>query len=139
MGQTFLDASFAIALSSREDLHHFRAKRLADDVRKRSTRLVTTQAVLLEIGNGLAKLKYRRAAVKLLRAIEEDPRIELIPLTDELLGRSLDLFEQRPDKEWGLTDCISFLVMSDRGIQFALTTDEHFEQAGFVALLRGEK
>jgi predicted nucleic acid-binding protein len=47
----------------------------------------------------------------------------------------IDHFQRRPDKGWGMTDCLSFVVMEDRGIQKALTTDEHFEQAGFVALL----
>ena len=48
----------------------------------------------------------------------------------------MDLYEARMDKEWGLVDCLSFHVMWDRGLTKALTSDEHFEQAGFVALLR---
>jgi predicted nucleic acid-binding protein len=50
--------------------------------------------------------------------------------------RGCELYDARPDKEWSLTDCISFVVMRDRGIEQALTGDEHFEQAGFAALLR---
>jgi predicted nucleic acid-binding protein len=46
------------------------------------------------------------------------------------------LYHLRPDKQWSLTDCISFLVMSEEGITEALTADHHFEQAGFVALLK---
>ena len=57
-------------------------------------------------------------------------------MTTGLLRRGLDLYEARTDKEWGLVDCVSFIVMSDRGLTEALTSDEHFEQAGFVALLR---
>lgn len=56
--------------------------------------------------------------------------------TEELYRRGFDLFRNRMDKEWGLTDCISFIIMEDFGIKKALTTDEHFLQNGFKALLR---
>jgi len=45
------------------------------------------------------------------------------------------LYQQRPDKEWGLTDCISFVVMQEQGISEAFTSDHHFTQAGFTILL----
>jgi hypothetical protein len=51
------------------------------------------------------------------------------------LQRGLDLFAGRSDKNWSLTDCISFVVMQDEGLTEALTGDSHFEQAGFKALL----
>jgi hypothetical protein len=60
----------------------------------------------------------------------------MIPATQELFDRGVALYESRPDKEWSLTDCISFVVMADHGITEALTGDRHFEQAGFVALLK---
>jgi hypothetical protein len=52
------------------------------------------------------------------------------------MDRGLALYAARPDKEWSLTDCVSFLVMQDHGVTEALTADHHFEQAGFVALLK---
>ena len=94
--------------------------------------------VLLEIGNALAKPRFRPAAVALLDTLFSDPLVEVVPLTTGLLRRGLELFGQRADKAWGLTDCVSFIVMQERGISQALTTDEHFEQAGFEALLRNE-
>ena len=100
------------------------------------TSLITTQAILLEIGNALSKKRYRKAAVELIDALERDPRVEIIPLTEELFGRALELFRNRPDKQWGLIDCVSFVAMQERGLTEALTTDEHFEHAGFRALLR---
>ena len=63
-------------------------------------------------------------------------QVECVPLTDELYQQAFELFRSRPDKDWGLIDCVSFVVMRQRGLTEALTTDEHFEQAGFQALLR---
>ena len=59
-----------------------------------------------------------------------------MPLSEELYARAFTLYRQRPDKEWGMVDCISFVVMQERGLTDALTTDEHFGQAGFRVLMR---
>lgn len=91
---------------------------------------------MLEIGNSLSKLRLRHVAVQLLETLEADPMVEIIPLSEELYAQAFDLYRSRPDKEWGLMDCISFIVMQERGITGALTTDAHFRQAGFRALLR---
>lgn len=91
---------------------------------------------MTEIGNALAKQRYRRAAIRLLQALEDDPNVEIVPVSEHLYTRAFDLYRQRLDKEWGLTDCISFVVMADQQITEALTTDGHFLQAGFRALLR---
>jgi predicted nucleic acid-binding protein len=131
----FLDAAYAIALASPDDDFHVRAVTLALNLKSRQTRMVTTQAVLLEIGDSLSKPRFRAAATEILSSIARDSRIEVVPLTPDLMRRAFDLFRQRPDKGWGLTDCVSFIVMNEREIHQALTTDEHFEQAGFVALL----
>lgn len=136
--EVFLDASYAVALSSTRDMHHTRAVALAGRVRQAGTRLLTTRAVVLEIGNALAKRRYREAAVRLLEVLERDPRVEVVPLSEDLYRRAFDLYRSRPDKEWGLADCISFTVMQDRGLINALTTDEHFRQAGLRALLLEE-
>jgi predicted nucleic acid-binding protein len=74
----------------------------------------------------------------LLDSLEQDPQVEIVLLTEELYQQALSLFRDRPDKEWGLIDCVSFVVMQERGITNALTTDEHFEQAGFRILLEAE-
>jgi predicted nucleic acid-binding protein len=134
--EVFLDTAYAIALSSPTDLFHQRAVQLADELKSAGTRLVTTRAILLEIGNALSRQRYRRAAVMLLDSLETDPRVEIISLSEQLYTRASQLYRERPDKEWALTDCVSFVVMEDRGINEALTTDEHFQQAGFQALMR---
>ena len=134
--EVFLDTAYAIALSSPNDRYHQKALQLAFELDAANSRLTTTRAVLLEIGNALAKQRYRDAASQLLEALESDPQVEIVPLAEQLYARALQLYRERPDKEWGLTDCVSFVVMQDRGITEALTADEHFQQTGFRVLLR---
>ena len=136
--EVFLDTAYAIALSSPNDYFHEQALRLADQLQASETHLVTTRAVMLEIGNGLSRQRYRRAAIRLLYALEVDPSVEIVSLSEQLYERAFQLYGTRPDKEWGLTDCVSFVVMQDRGITEALTTDAHFQQAGFRMSLREE-
>lgn len=80
---------------------------------------------------------YRDAGIRLLQALETDPSVEIIPLSERLYSRALQLYVDRPDKGWGLVDCVSFVVMNERGLTDALTTDEHLFQAGFRILLKG--
>lgn len=138
MAELFLDASYAIALSSASDRHHEQALTLASEIEIDPTiRLVTTRAVLMEIGNALARQKYRSIAVQLLSSLEDDPNVVIIPLSEQLCAAAMQLFQGRTDKEWGLTDCVSFVVMQERAITDALTADAHFQQAGFRPLLLG--
>lgn len=134
--EIFVDTAYAIALSSPKDLFHLQAVRFAQKLKADKIKLVTTRAVILEIGNALSKLQYRHASVQLLDALEADPNVGIVPLTETLFSQAMNLYRNRMDKEWGLVDCISFVVMEERGITAALTTDLHFQQAGFQVLLR---
>lgn len=78
----------------------------------------------------------RTTAARFLRRFRDNPDLRIIPPSADLLDAGLVLYESRPDKEWSLTDCISFMVMAEEKLSEALTGDHHFEQAGFVALLR---
>jgi predicted nucleic acid-binding protein len=98
--------------------------------------MLTTRDVLVEVANAMSKLRFRSGAMTTLRAFEADPLIEIVERTPELYRAAFDLFSKRMDKEWSLTDCLSFVVMQQRGLTEALTPDEHFVQAGFKALLR---
>jgi predicted nucleic acid-binding protein len=99
MTEVFLDTSFAIALSSVTDRNHLRAVQLANQIKTNKTRLVTTQAILLEIGNALSKQRYRAAAIQLLESLETDPSVQVILLTNSLYRLAFNLFKQREDKE----------------------------------------
>ncbi|MGI8638856.1 MAG: type II toxin-antitoxin system VapC family toxin [Pyrinomonadaceae bacterium] len=87
--KVFLDTAYAIALSVESDEHHERAEELADQLEAEATQLVTTRAVLLEIGNALSKKRYRKAALELLDALEQDPLVEIVPLSEELYKQRL--------------------------------------------------
>jgi predicted nucleic acid-binding protein len=104
--------------------------------KRSSAILVTTRAILLEIGNALSKRPFRKASVALLQSLETGENVVIVPLSEELYRKGMTLFFKRADKDWGLIDCISFIVMQEREITEALTTDAHFQQAGFHALMR---
>jgi uncharacterized protein len=129
----FADTYFYLAVLNPRDAEHQRAIAVSRQLRGR---VVTTEFILLELGDGMARPPARQAFVQFCRALRADPRVEIVPASDGLLDRGLALYAARADKEWSLTDCISFVVMQDRGITEALTGDHHFEQAGFVALLK---
>jgi predicted nucleic acid-binding protein len=132
--EIFLDSAFAIALSIETDSFHQKAIQISANLD--GVILVTTRAILLEIGNALSKRPFRKASAALLRSLETDESVVIVPLSEELYRTGMALYLKRADKEWGLIDCISFVVMQEREITTALTTDAHFQQAGFQALMR---
>lgn len=136
MTDVSLDTGYVIALSDKKDWHHESAREHAKQISKEQVQVVTTQNVLIEIGNALAAVGERSFAVRYIRSIERSDSFEGVDASPSLFQRGLALYEDRKDKSWGLTDCISFVTMRNRGLRAALTTDRDFEQAGFVALLR---
>ncbi len=132
----FLDTALAIALANPKDQFHSVSLRLSETIAEKGHRLVTTSAVLLEIGNSLAKQRFRDACVRLMDSLQNDENVEIVSFSTSLFDAALALFQNRMDKEWSLTDCISFVVMEQFGIPQALTPDNHFEQAGFIALMK---
>ena len=79
--------------------------------------------------------RVRQLFLRLLENLQADPNCTIVPATAMLFAEEVKLYARRPDKEWTLTDCISFVVMQQHGISQALTGDRHFEQAGFEAML----
>jgi len=131
----FLDTNGWLALLHSGDSMHAQANRLWREMILSGANVVLTDWVIAETGNGSSRSPTRHRFVDAVRATVRDPRVELINVDDELLNRSLDLYAQHADKSWGLVDCASFLVMHDRGISIAFTSDQHFEQAGYTRLL----
>ncbi len=132
MSIVFADTFYWVALANRRDATHARAAQFA---RAYSGRVLTTEWVLTEVADGLASARHRHLIQPLRALWRTDEMLTIVEATHELFERGLDLFCDRPDKQWSLTDCISFVVMQDQGLSEALTADRHFEQAGFAPLL----
>lgn len=131
MSAVFADTFFYLALLNDRDPAHSRA--LAESQPPRS--IVTSEFILLELGNACARAEDHADFLALVAGLRASPRIQIVPLDSQWLSRGMELMASRPDKDWSLTDCVSFVLMREAGIQDALTGDRHFEQAGFRALL----
>jgi predicted nucleic acid-binding protein len=129
----FLDTGYFIALFTPDDNLHDRA--VAWSLHLREPTLVT-EYILWECVNTFSKPKDRPSAHALVEQVQTDPACELVPASSALFATGLQLHRDRSDKEWSLTDCISFHLMRERNVTRALAYDIHFEQAGFEALLR---
>ncbi len=132
MTALFVDSFFFFAILNPRDAAHTKA---IDFSKQHAAPLVTTTWVLTEVGDGLSRSVNREALKRLIAGFRAVTANEIVVTTDELFDQGVDLYDQRRDKQWSLTDCISFVVMRHRGIQDALTGDHHYEQAGFRALL----
>jgi len=129
----FADTFYYIALLNHSDRKHDRATELT---REFDGTMITTTAVLTELGDGVAGTSSRELFVDFVSDLRRDPDVVVVPADMSWFERAMGLYANRPDKDWSLTDCISFVVMRERGITEALTGDHHFEQAGFTALLK---
>jgi predicted nucleic acid-binding protein len=127
----FADAWYYLALLNKDDVAHERVLQWSRQVRRP---VIVTDFVLVEVGNALSFGPFRAKFVGLVRSLRADANTTVLPASRQLLDEGLALFAQREDKEWSLTDCISFVVMRQHGIVEALTGDHHFEQAGSIIL-----
>ena len=133
MTDVFVDTSFVVALVNEKDQNHSLALDLAE--RFTGQRLVTTDAILLEIGNALSR-NFKQESVEIIEEFLTSDDVQVIHLHPQLFRKAFDLYKSRSDKMWGLIDCVSFVVMKELGIIDALSADKHFEQAGFSILIK---
>jgi uncharacterized protein len=117
------------------DSLHVRAQQVLLELKQRRVVLLTTEFVLIEVADALCSPSLRRLTVPFITRLPNEPKVEIIPASSELFAAGWALYSQRPDKEWGLTDCTSFALMTQRSISQAFTSDHHFAQAGFEKLL----
>jgi predicted nucleic acid-binding protein len=108
----FLDTAFVQALLNSRDQYHALARTFVPRLRT-AAEIWVTEAVLLEIGNALSA-SNRSGAVQFIRQCYSTQNIRVITIDTPLLTRALDLYQARPDKTWGLIDCISFVVMDEQ-------------------------
>jgi predicted nucleic acid-binding protein len=129
----FLDTFYVQALLNSKDQYHTTAMALLPQVQA-AAQVVVTEAVLIELGNALSVLN-RSAVVEFIRSCYRTANILVVPVDSHLFRRAVALYDQRQDKEWGLTDCISFVVMDDENLVEALTGDRHFAQPGYKPIM----
>ncbi|MCX5676112.1 MAG: PIN domain-containing protein [Planctomycetota bacterium] len=133
MRPVLADTSYYLALFNENDPHHKAALQFS---RAAALTVVVTDFVLLEIGNAYSRRSMRGTFCTLVADVRSDPWCQLVPVSKALFEAGLLLYARRPDKDWSLTDCISFVVMKRLRLTEALTADRHFEQAGFKVLLK---
>jgi uncharacterized protein len=133
MNRIFADAHYFFAILNPHDAAHAKATEFG---RQHRGPLATTAWVLTEVADGLASTPRRQVFRRLIEDLETNKANLIVPANAETFEKGVDFYHTRPDKQWSLTDCISFVVMAEEGIVEALTGDHHFEQAGFRALLK---
>ena len=133
MKPAFADSHFFLALLNPRDQHHDLAVKTAQAMTRP---IVTTQFVLTEVADACARPALRFQFQDLYVRLLANPNARIVPMTADFFASGIDLYSRRPDKDWSLTDCTSFITMEQENITDALTADHHFEQAGFVALLK---
>lgn len=128
----FIDNSFAVALINERDENNEKAVDLSIKYERKP--ILTTDAILLEIGNSLAR-SFKAQSITLIEKLLDTEETEIIRLDETLSQKAFKLYKSHTDKTWGLVDCVSFVAMRERGVTDALTSDRHFVQAGFRALM----
>jgi len=134
--QVFLDTSGLIAVVNTDDSWHAKAESVWADLMASAASHVTTSLVLIELADGLSRVQYRPLAVQVVDALRNSKRINIVQSDMPLETRGWQLFRERSDKAWGMTDCVSMTLMADLGIEDAFTADHYFEQAGYNILLK---
>jgi len=135
LDKIFVDTAAWIALLNTSDALHQPAKQVMNQLQQQKAFLVTTEFVLLEVADALSAPAIRTKTVAFINGLRQLNILQIIPDSQALFAAGWQLYSQRPDKEWGLTDCTSFVVMMQEQIALAFTSDHHFQQAGFVKLL----
>jgi len=134
----FWDTTAFVALGNRDDELHPAAIAVSQELAEANALILTTDAVLTEVANTFSRIALRPLARQVIEAFQASARMraaQLVHVDTELWQRGWQFFLDRPDKDWSLTDCISFLVMRDRKVRRGFTSDHHFQQAGYEKLM----
>lgn len=131
----FVDTAAWIALLDTSDRLYLQAHQVMRELGQHKARLITTEWVFVEVADALSAPAYRTKIVAFIREMRRSSVLHVLSLSQTLLDAGWALYEQRPDKEWSLTDCISFAAMAQERLTSAFTSDHHYEQAGYVKLM----
>lgn len=130
----FLDTSFIIAILSTSDVFHTQAVIQAREISS-SDEIWITDAILFEVGNAFSKID-KTLASGFIRNCTETLTTRIVWTDEVQFKKALEKYTQSRDKNWSLTDCLSFLVMAEQELEIAYSSDHHFEQAGFQYTLK---
>jgi predicted nucleic acid-binding protein len=133
--KVFVDTAAWLALLNKDDGLHAHARQVMQALRQRHASLVTTEFVLLEVADALSAPIQRGHTVKFINGLRQLRLLSIVPASQNLWAESWQLYSNRLDKDWSLTDCSCFVVMAREGISQAFTSDHNFEQAGYVKLM----
>ena len=134
--QVFIDTSYLIAILEPTDDRHEKAKAVSMSLG--DSQQVTSEMVLTELLNAFCTRGkfFRQMALNVVDDLRSDSNVEIISQSSELFEQACQYYRQRQDKEYSLTDCASMVIMKEQVINQVLTHDRHFQQEGFIALLR---
>ncbi len=133
MKAAFLDTFYFVALLNTNDKGHSMA---IEWTRTFKGPVVTSEWVMLELADALCGTPQRSSFAPLRSRYLILANCRIVPFDNPIYEEAIRLYDTRPDKKWSLTDCTSFIIMRREGLTDALTADHHFEQAGFVPLLK---
>lgn len=135
MQRIFVDTAALVALGNKNDDWHDQAVLISRQLTLVGCHFVTTEAVLLEVGNTFSQARFKSVALHLINTARRSPRWKCLSVDSSLLNDGLALFQSMHDKDWSLTDCLSIIAARQQRIDQVFTTDHHFTQAGFKILL----
>jgi predicted nucleic acid-binding protein len=136
MNTVFVDTAALIALGNKQDSFHHIAWEVQKELVKNQSHFITSDFVIAEFCNAFSRVKFRATAVQMINNIYKSKAWTVVPINESLMTKSLELFTQMQDKEWGLVDCSSIILARKNQITIVFTADKHFEQAGFEILLK---
>lgn len=134
MKPLFIDADYVIALEASDDQHHAAALRYWHGLIKALPPLINTSYVFDEVVTFFNSRNRHVKAVEVGHNLLQSPSVEIVHVDESLFYEGWEYFQKHKDKTYSLTDCISFVVMKQRGVRTSLTFDRHFEQAGYERL-----
>lgn len=135
MRKVFVDTAAWLALVNKTDGLHSQAKEIRNELTQKKCSIVTSNLVLVETVNALSREAFRQTAIQFMQVLQNSKGIEIVEVDKGLFKQGWELFAARTDKDWSLTDCISFVIMKRQKIKNAFTSDHHFVQAGFEVLI----
>ncbi|WP_448570701.1 type II toxin-antitoxin system VapC family toxin [Trichothermofontia sp.] len=133
--KVFVDTVAWIALLNQDDALHQQASTILEQLYVENKGLITSEFILLEVADALSAPNLRGKTIRFLNQLRQMGVVTVISASQDLLNSGWQLYSQRLDKDWGLTDCTSFVLMEQQNITTAFTSDRHFTQAGFTCLL----